>query len=288
MGPVSGTNQHSWLSADDDTVRQKLQAALRHAQTAGSPSEVLGSPQPNQYRAAFLQITKTYHPNRFARRPEDIRRLANEVYILLKEAYESVKVASAELERADADRRLQEAKAKAAKAPRKRTPSSNATSTLPDPAVLATRRAMMNRRQAELKQGLGNPGTGTKGGTGKRTAQVRAATDPKNVPSDAQRRAEEEQRFQRALNQMRITDFVTAATTFKELAVGRPSEKRFRMHMHYAQGRVQQAMGQHEEARAEYKRALGLDADFAEAHQAMETLPGDKSAKSIIKKFFKK
>ena len=47
-------------------------------------------------------------------------------------------------------------------------------------------------------------------------------------------------------------------------------------------------MGQHEEARAEYKRALGLDADFAEAHQAMETLPGGKSAKSIIKKFFKK
>jgi tetratricopeptide (TPR) repeat protein len=286
---VSGTNQHSWLSADDDTVRQKLQAALRHAQSAGTPSEILGSPQPTQYRAAFLQITKTYHPNRFARRPEDIRRLANEVYILLKEAYESVKEASIELERAEADRRLLEAKAAAAKAPRKRSPSTGAGKALPDPAVLATRRAMMNRRQAELKQGLGNPGTGpASGGTGKRTAQVRAAADPKTAQSDSARRAEEEQRFQRALNQMRITDFVTAATTFKELAVGRPSEKRFRMHMHYAQGRVQQAMGQHEEARAEYKRALGLDADFAEAHQAMETLPGGKSAKSILKSFFKK
>jgi tetratricopeptide (TPR) repeat protein len=253
---------------------------------------VLGSPQPEQYRAAFLIITKTYHPNRFARRPEDIRRLANHVYILLKEAYESVKDASLELEREAADRRLVEAKANAAnaaKAPRKRAPSTGSSSNsgkgLPDPAVLATRRAMKNRRAAELKQGLGS---GVTPGTGKRTAQVRAATDPKTEQSDAQKRADEDRRFERAINQMRITDFVTAATTFKELAVGRPSEKRFRMHMHYAQGRVQQAMGQHEEARAEYKRALGLDANFTEAHQAMETLPGGKTAKGLLKKFFKK
>ncbi len=287
VGTVSGTTQHSWLSADDDTVRQKLQAALRHAQGAGTAAEILGVAQPDQYRSAFLNITKTYHPNRFARRPEDIRRLANDVFILLKGAYESVKGAAAELERAAADRRLQEAKAKAAmaaKEPRKPSPSK----ALPDPAVLATRRAMKERRQAELiKKGIGSPG-----GTGKRTAQVRAATDSKTAQSDAQQKADEARRYERALNQMRITDFVTAAATFKELAVGRPSEKRFRMHMHYAQGRVQQSMDQFEEARAEYKRALGIDADFAEAHQAMESLPGGNSAKdaakSLIKKFFKK
>ncbi len=282
---MSGTTQHTWLQGDDDLVRQKLNAALIHAKGGGTPSEIIGSPPPGQYRKAFLKITKTYHPNRFARRPDDIRALANEVYILLKEAFEKVQEAAETLER---DEVLRKAKEATKKAPRQSTASlmsdadkPNKKGTLPDPAVLATRRALMNRRQEKLKQR-------TLEGSGKRTAQVRAATDPQGQESDAVRRKEEEVRFERAVNQMRITDFLSAASTFKELAVGRPSEKRYRMHMHYAQGRLQQSNGQLEEARAEYKRALGLDANFAEAHQAMETLPGGNTPKSLLKKFFKK
>lgn len=281
---VSGSTKHSWLRADDDTVRQKLEAALRHAQGELSPLEILGSPPPGEARTAFLNLTKTYHPTRFGRRPEDIRRLANEVYILLKEAFDDLKIAEVEMERAAADKRLRDAKAKATTAVKglKKKPESPQTpdqDAAPDPGVVAARQAMKNRRKERLM----------KGGTGKRTAQVRAATDQKNAKSDSEKGAREEQSFERALNQMRIADFTAAAATFKELAIGRPAEKRYRLHMHYAQGRVQQALGQHDEARAEYKRALGLDADFLEAHKAMETLPsGESTAKSLLKKFFKK
>ncbi len=282
------STKHSWLQADDDTVRQKLGAALRHAQSGGSPVEILGSPPAGQYRKAFLNITKTYHPNRFARRPDDIRKMANDVYILLKEAFEKAESGAKVLEREEAQRKEKKAKDVAkAKSEMKtaRDPNAGSSQANLDPAVLAMRRAMRARRQSEVKMGLG----GKTSGTGQRTAQVRAATDPKHVESDASKRADEEERFVRAVNQLRITDFISAASTFKELAIGRPSEKRFRMHMHYAQGKLRQSKGDIEEARAEYKRALGLDANFAEAHQAMESLPGGNKdkAKKLLKKFFK-
>src|SRR4030095_7893178 len=39
-------------------------------------------------RWAFLELTKRYHPNRFAREPGDIRELANEVFLVIRRAYE--------------------------------------------------------------------------------------------------------------------------------------------------------------------------------------------------------
>lgn len=41
-------------------------------------------------RAAFLQLTKTYHPAKFAREAPDIVRQANEVFLALRAAYEAV------------------------------------------------------------------------------------------------------------------------------------------------------------------------------------------------------
>lgn len=41
----------------------------------------------SQIRAAFLRDTKRFHPNRFARRGRQVTRLANEVFLRIKEAY---------------------------------------------------------------------------------------------------------------------------------------------------------------------------------------------------------
>src|SRR5262245_38124536 len=39
-------------------------------------------------RWAFLELTKRYHPNRFARDPADVRELVNEVFLLIRRAYD--------------------------------------------------------------------------------------------------------------------------------------------------------------------------------------------------------
>ena len=97
-------------------------------------------------------------------------------------------------------------------------------------------------------------------------------------------------RFASGRELLQQRDFEAAAAAFKTLAVGRPADKRYRMHMHYAQGRARQSEGQIEEARAEYKRALGLDANFSAAHEAMSSLPDENKKKKsgIISKLFGK
>lgn len=272
---MDGLNDQQWIQASDEVVREHLSAELRRAQAASTPAEVLGSPSADELRSVFLATTKTYHPSRFARRPDDIRGLAGEVFLVLKEAYEQL------VHEASFDR-LTAAREKAATGKNNASRQRSASSRPPDSS--AARQEMKDRRRAKLKNRLGGSGE-----TGKRTAQIRAATEvAASKEKEAARREEEEIRFERVVNLMKRSDFVAAATAFKELAVGRPAEKRYRMHMHYAQGRVQQAIGQPDLARAEYKRALGLDADFAAAHQAMSSLPNENKKKSILTKFFGK
>ena len=118
-------------------------------------------------------------------------------------------------------------------------------------------------------------------------AQVRAATT-RNT-SDSESADTQEAEFSKALKIMESGDFAAAATAFKAVAVSRPSEKRYRAHMHYAQGRMLQGAGKNDEARAEYKRCLGLDATFTLAHEAMTSLPRESKKKSsFMSKLFGK
>lgn len=107
--------------------------------------------------------------------------------------------------------------------------------------------------------------------------------------SESQSDLSEEANFATGLRQMEAGEFDAAANAFKAAAVSRPSERRYRLHMHYAQGRVLQADGKVEEARAEYKRCLGLDASFVAAHEAMLSLPKQSKKKSsLMSKLFGK
>ena len=51
---------------------------------------VVEGANPQVARAAFLQLTKVYHPAKFAREAPDIVRQANEVFLALRAAYETV------------------------------------------------------------------------------------------------------------------------------------------------------------------------------------------------------
>jgi curved DNA-binding protein CbpA len=79
----------AWNSKSDSEVKAALERELGRLRTA-RPQVALGvdgAASAAAIRAAFLALTKTYHPNRFARREREIKRLANEVYLRVKDAY---------------------------------------------------------------------------------------------------------------------------------------------------------------------------------------------------------
>jgi len=70
----------------DVRLRQELER-LKFA----DPFLVLGvapSADAPAIRWAFLELTKRYHPNRFARERQEVRELANEVFLLVRRAYD--------------------------------------------------------------------------------------------------------------------------------------------------------------------------------------------------------
>lgn len=268
------SREHQWIQASDEEVRAHLRSKLAHLREASSAEDALGCQADDDLRKRFLVLTKEHHPNRFARRPDDIRDLASDVFISIKEAYER-----AQSQRAG--NQLDVVKARLGTLPFG-VPVTRAATTRPPES--AARNELKERRREQLKNRLAAPVP-----VGKRTAQIRAAT--LEAPrEDVSTKDEEEERFTAGFARLQELDFEGAASTFKALAIGRPSDKRYRMHMHYAQGRARQSEGQIAEARAEYKRALGLDANFSAAHEAMSSLPDENKKKKsgIISKLFGK
>lgn len=49
-----------------------------------------GTPGPEQVRAAFFRLTKTFHPLKFAQMAPDVQKLANEVFLSLRAAHDSL------------------------------------------------------------------------------------------------------------------------------------------------------------------------------------------------------
>ena len=49
-----------------------------------------GAAAPEQVRAAFFRLTKTFHPQKFARMAPEIQKMANEVFLSLRAAHDSL------------------------------------------------------------------------------------------------------------------------------------------------------------------------------------------------------
>ena len=81
------------------TERLRRVAILRdmQAKLKRSPLEALGvvaGASPAEIRSAFMALTKQYHPAKFARLDEATVKLANEVFLDLREAYEALQAAA--------------------------------------------------------------------------------------------------------------------------------------------------------------------------------------------------
>jgi hypothetical protein len=77
--------------SDESRARSLLHAM--QARLAEGPYAALGLPthaSPSDIRTAWLQLTKQFHPARFARMASEIQKLSNEVFLSLKSAHEQV------------------------------------------------------------------------------------------------------------------------------------------------------------------------------------------------------
>jgi hypothetical protein len=81
-----------WITAEGDLVQSLWQELTTMSKL--NPFQLLGLPLEagdGEIRSAFGSLSKTYHPDRFARYESfEIRELANEVFMLIRDAYRSI------------------------------------------------------------------------------------------------------------------------------------------------------------------------------------------------------
>jgi tetratricopeptide (TPR) repeat protein len=240
------------LAADDGAVRAALSQELIRVKGA-EPAAALGvapDASAETVRARFLALVKLYHPNRFARRPPDVVKLANEVFLLLRRAHQRL-----------TDRPQ-------AAAPTASTASAAAT-------VLAARASEVSPPS--------QPRLDVDAALAARRRRVRqhpsssGATPPSAIELlERTRKRDEEQkeRFETALGDLSKGRLPDARTALRTLVAESPADRRYRSYLHYVTGRLHESVGRTSEAVAEYDRALAFDADLELARAAREQLGG--------------
>jgi tetratricopeptide (TPR) repeat protein len=229
---------------DDARVRGALERELGRLNGA-DPMAVLGlapGASVNEVRGRFLELVKRYHPTRYARRPRDVVRLANEVFFRLKAAYE----AAAEKPSPRAARQT---------ADRLERLSSASQPRLEVDAALARRRRL---RSYPVLPATPAP----------------SETVTPGELADRVRRSDEErkQRIDAAVADLRAGRLEKAREAFRALVAETPADKQVRVLLHYALGREHHAAGRTESARGEYERALATDPRFEPAQKSLALL----------------
>ena len=272
-----GGSPDELIAGDDDVVRGALGRELDRLRAAAA-HEALGLPagaDPAEVRARFLEITRRYHPNRFARRPPDVLRRANEVFLLYRRAYEQARLPPGE------------APAPPGRPPRAVSERIEKLDRLSPPSQpsLAVDAALARRRRTRSHPGF--------------AASTAGATPPPAKVSAAElaerahrQEAEQRERLRAALGEIRAGHLAGAQQALRALLAERPQDRAVRCALHYAIGREHHAAGRSAEARAEYERVLGWDPGHQEARSSLALLsepePAGRGGGGILSRWFKK
>ncbi len=259
-----------------------------------------GALSPEDVRAAFLQLTKQFHPARFGRLSSETQKLSNEVFLGIKSAHESLLRAAGGVVRGGG-----------------RTNQSGAMPALNserDPTrpiatrAVGTQQPVVARTMTPTKHGVGPSGTGahnfgtrvsiptpprgvpvvqrpatppsTRPSTPNISPPAPAATDPathrgtgewSGVPKTTPA-FDERAELQRVLNALAAKNWGQAKLLLSSLAARVPSSKQYRALLAYARGREAQTAGRGEDAVMEFQRALQFDPDLQQAKSAMAEL----------------
>jgi tetratricopeptide (TPR) repeat protein len=240
------------MSVDRRAVIEGLKGELDRMRAA-SPAAVLKLSQDagaTTTRAAFLAMVKEFHPHRFARESREAQHLANEIFLLVKGAYDALC--------ADAPPR-----------PRRRQ---RGTTSPPAPTPRPIRAVRF--KKIEPRESRSDP----------TPPVVSAPPRPSNHSQlvAALETVEEERAttFRQGLRLLKSGRPAEARELFRDLAVNKPGEKKYRVYMHYAWGREHQGAGRLDEATAELRRALKLDPRLDLAIEALDEIAAAGGEKS--------
>jgi len=256
-----------------DEARARSVLADMQDRLARGPNVALGitaASTPEDARAAFLQLTKQFHPVRFGRMAGDIQKLANEVFLALRAAHDQVSKTLRRSGGAPATgaantngRGGQALPPRAARVPdtgeRPVVASSPAASGTGAPAAPAA------------------PGAPTGPTSGSRPLAVRPASPgaarapgvarPVGVPTPATARDEAA-----VIDLLQRQQWDLARSALHQLSARDPSSKRIRALEAYARGREAQLDRRLDDARVELQDALDLDPDLQIAKTALTEL----------------
>jgi len=246
------------------------------------PHTLLGVPADASHevlRAAFLQLTKRFHPTKFARFAPDVVRLANEVFLTIKRAYDQL--SNPPVVRASTPQPVRAPTPVPARAatPAPGVPVQAPRATTPRPTRATTPTPAPSARTIAAPRAPTTPGTGPL----RPPPTARPATPAPVEPASA-----EDVAWGHALELMRRRLWSEARQAFHKLAVAAPHDKRYRAHMHLARARESIDGGRADEARAELQRALVLDPSLVAAKRALEDLPPEPSSGGLLGRFFKR
>jgi hypothetical protein len=256
-----------WTRGTDTEVRTALERELDRLGRA-DPFEILGveyGADEDAIRAAFLQATKVLHPNRFARRERAVTRVANEVYLRVKDAYYAI---AEEQDRTALLAKLGKGTSPGRDAGKDRARPVRAAGTDGDKPAAPRRNRFRRRRPA-----------------------ARAVTTPDEIAKQVMARdlaSDDEIEAAKAL--LDAGKPGDARQAFHKLAAAHSKDRRLRQWLHLAMGREHEAAGDVDRARAEYRRALDVDGEFAPARAAMDELPAAEPAakKGLFSRLFRK
>lgn len=216
------------------------------------------STSPDHVRAAFLGLTKTFHPARFGRMSPEIQKLSNDVFVALKHAYEVLA----------------------------RPANTNAATGVPQPVAPATTQKIQPPPPRSVTQALGSRATPANGvpqraADGPTQRGFAVPPSPPSAPAgDAitQRgypptaaNPEEQRLLQQALALIAAQDWPGAHKATTKL-VAHAATKAYRALLCYSRGREAAAAGKRTDAVADLQRALQFDPDLGDAKSALADL----------------
>lgn len=242
--------------AGADEARARATLVEMQSRISLGPHAALGigeGASPEQVRAAFLTLTKTFHPARFGRMSPDVQRLSNEVFLGIKGAHETLLKMLGVPSRASAT-----------------GSGSFARSTSPPPERTTQRMPALARPVTPpfgVKVG-GVPRQGTPPQPD--SGRVTATMPP--VSQQPQPTVDERLELKRALDLMSARSWSAARQAMTSLAARVPTSKHYRALLCYTRGREAQAAGKGEEAVMELQRALQFDPELGQAKQALAEL----------------
>jgi hypothetical protein len=283
------------------------------ARIARGPHVTLGIAEPatpEQVRAAFLELTKRFHPARFGRLAPDVQRMATEVFLGIKGAHDSVlKALGAPTRRGAAFKsgsmpQLDDhsptgplaavrpgathppavpiAEPRATGSQRLAIPRTLTPTQRPPISQPATPRTLTPTSRPPQTSAPSAP-TPPSPAQAPRPTASRAASPP---PADDEFSSEtvrhfgvppaaawsERAAYQDALDLLGARDWAAAKTALNALATRVPQSRPYKALLSYARGRELQAAGKREEAVREYERALQLDPAMPQAKLALAEL----------------